>query len=170
MDSIKPVNIRRAKPYNGTLLLVPPQDSGNAVEMMFDFDETEPRARVAVGGEDGAAPQPGEPFFQKKTLTIEDAVEDVLVIRSTATRWAVSFEIRIDYRLGDQAKHVVIDDGGHPFALSPPNCTDRSRRSADGSGDDGHASYERIWELSGDFQAIKEVSGPDRFPLGAPYC
>jgi hypothetical protein len=172
VDSIQPINIRHNKPYSGTLLFVPPQDSGNTVEMMFNFDEVEPRARIAVDRDGGGSDyEPGELFFQKKTLTIKDAVEDTVVIRSMTTRSAVSFEIRIDYHIGNQAKYMIINDDGHPFTLTPANCVDRTRLAPDGSAvNRGHARYEQIWELRGDFQGIDKVTNPDHFDLGNPYC
>ncbi|MFI9643975.1 hypothetical protein ACIG87_28665 [Micromonospora sp. NPDC051925] len=170
IDSVKPVNVRHDKPYGGTLLLVPPQESGTVVEMMFNFDEVEPQARTAVGGE-GSGYEPGEPFFRRRTVTIKDAVEDVLMIRSVATRWAVSFDIRIDYRIGDQAKSAIINDDGHPFSFTPARCVDSSGSGADGSLlSEGHVSYEHIWALRDDFQGIDEAAKPDRFRLGSPYC
>jgi hypothetical protein len=172
VDSVQPINIRRSKPYDGTLLFIPPEDSGNTVEMIFNFDEVEPRARIAVD-RDGAGSnyEPGELFFQKKTLTLKDAVEDAVVIRSLTTRWAVSFEIRIDYHIGDQAKYMIINENGHPFALSPANCTDRTKLAADGSVvAQGHARYEQIWERRGDFQGIDKVTDPSHFELGYPGC
>ncbi|GAB3806725.1 hypothetical protein [Micromonospora zhanjiangensis] len=171
VDSIKPVNVRREKPYDGTLLFVPPQESGNTVEMMFDFDEADPRARVAARRDDSGEYKPGELFFQKKTLTIKDAVQDTLVVRSVASRWAVSFEIRIDYHLGNEARHVVITDEGHPFSLSPMSCADRTRLAADGTPiSQGHANYRQIWAMRGDFKGIEEVPDPNRYELGSPFC
>ncbi|MGC4804170.1 hypothetical protein [Micromonospora sp. DT233] len=171
VSSVKPVNIRRTKPHAGTLLIVPPQDSGNTLEMMFNFDEVEPQARIAESRDGGFEFRPGGPFFQKKTITIKDAVEDVLVIRSVVTRWAVSFDIRIDYYLGDQAKFAIIDNDGHPFSFSPTNCVERSRNAADGTSlGGGYAGYEHVWALRDDFQGIEEAATPNRYPLGSPYC
>jgi hypothetical protein len=169
VDGVYPVNIRRTKPYDGTFLSIPPQEPGETIGMMLNFDEVNPRARVAVN--DGGEYKPGDLFFQQKTLKIEDAKEDALFIKSIATRSAVTFEIRVDYRLGDESKHRIINDHGRPFALTPMNCADHTRRAEDGQPiTNGHASYDHIWKLNGDFKGIVPVRSPDRFKIGNPYC
>ncbi|MFI1585041.1 hypothetical protein [Embleya sp. NPDC020630] len=120
VDEIRPVDIRRTAPYAGTLVNVPPQDSGTTLKMMFDLDEIEPRARVAVEGDD-LQPRPGGLFFQGKTLTLNDR-EDVLMIRSITTTHAVSFDIRIDYRIRNKPGHLLVTNNGRPFAVTPMNC------------------------------------------------
>ncbi|WP_405093688.1 hypothetical protein OG767_13390 [Micromonospora sp. NBC_01392] len=170
VDSIKPVNIHHQRPYDGTLLLVPPQEGGNTAEMVFNFDDVDPQARIALDDDNGGY-KPGEPYFLKKTLTIKDAAQDVVVIRSMTTRSAVSFEIQIDYHIGDEARHIVIDDGGHPFSVSPMRCADRSTLDADGALiSQGHASYQKILARSGASGAIDDVRNPGRFELGTPFC
>jgi hypothetical protein len=169
VDDIRPVNIRRSSPYDGTFLNIPPQEPGETVKMMFNFDEISPRARIAIGH--GGDYQPGGLFFQTSTLKIEDAKEDALLIKSIATRWAVSFDIRIDYRRGGKPNHLIIKDHGRSFALTPMNCADRTR--LDNAGQpvvDGHASYEHVWKLNDDFHGIAPVRTPSRFEIGTPYC
>lgn len=169
VDDVRPVNIRRRAPLRGTLLFIPPQGPGQTIKMMFDFDEVEPRARTAV--DKGGVHTPGGLFFEDKTLSLTDGEEDALLIKSVATRSAVSFDVRVDYRIGDEAKHLVIDNNGHPFALTPMNCTDRTSLAEDGAvqGPPGRASYRSVWEMR-DFQTIEPVTDPGHFTVGPPYC
>jgi hypothetical protein len=170
VDDIRPVDIRHSAPYSETFLNIPPQGPGETVKVMFNFDEVEPRARTAVDDGSGGY-RPGGLFFQEQTLTIEDAKQDTIFIKSTATRWAVTFNIRIDYRIGDERNHLLINNDSRPFALTPMNCTDRSQIGADSSlVTSGHASYQRIWSLRGDFQGIERVSDSTHFEIGFPYC
>jgi hypothetical protein len=170
VDDIRPVDVRRTEPYSATFLNIPPQGPGETVKVMFDFDEVEPRARAAVDDGSGGY-RPGGLFFQEQTLTVEDAKQDTIFIKSTATRWAVTFAIRVDYRIGDERNHLLIDNDGHPFALTPMNCTDRSRIGPDGGlVSVGHASYRQMWSLRGDFRGIDRVPDAGHVEMGFPYC
>jgi hypothetical protein len=170
VDDIRPVDIRHTAPYSGTFLNIPPQGPGETVKVMFNFDEVEPRARTAVDDGSGGY-RPGGLFFQEQTLTIEDGKQDTIFVKSTATRWAVTFTIRIDYRIGDERDHLLINNDGRPFALTPMNCTDRAHIGADGSPvTSGHASYKQIWRLRDDFQGIERVPDPTRFEGSLPFC
>ncbi|GII86043.1 hypothetical protein Ssi03_40330 [Sphaerisporangium siamense] len=165
VDDVRPVDVRRAAPYAGTFLFVPPQGPGETVKMMFDFDDVDPRARLARPVDADTAYEPGGPFFAEKTLTIDRGAEEVLWIKSVTTRDAVTFRIRIDYRVGDgPVEHLVVDDRGHPFALSPVSCLDRTRGDAM-----GHARYDRVWAMKR-FRSIEPVKDPRRFEVGPPYC
>jgi hypothetical protein len=178
VDAIEPVNIRRQAPYSGIFLSIPPQGPGNTIKLMFNLDEVQPIARVAVPVKEGDPPKPtekddirpGPPFFQNTTLTVNDGQEDAIVIQSVATRWATSFDIRIAYRVGDQAKSLIINNAGHPFAVTPLNCTDHST-FADGHPDaPGHVSYQQVWEIRNDFTGADTVANPNHFEIGFPYC
>ncbi|GII64525.1 hypothetical protein Skr01_46100 [Sphaerisporangium krabiense] len=165
VDDVRPVDVRRAAPYAGTFLFVPPQGPGETVKMMFDFDDVDPRARLARPVDADTAYEPGGPFFAEKTLTIDGGAEEVLSLKSVTTRDAVTFRVRIDYRVGDgPVEHLVIDDRGRPFALSPVSCLDRTRGDVM-----GHARYERVWAMKG-FRSIEPVKDPRRFEVGPPYC
>jgi hypothetical protein len=167
VDDVRPVDIHRSAPYNGTFLSIPPQGPGETVKIMFNFDEFDPRARTPSGDEPY---KPGGLFFQDHTLTIEDAKQDTIFIKSITTRWAVSFEISVDYHIGDKAGHLLINDRGHPFALTPMNCADHTQSDADGHTTiNGHAAYEHVWE-NDNFQAIKPVLTPKSYEIGPPYC
>jgi len=169
VDDIRPFDIQYAPAYSGTFLNIPPQGPGETVKVMFDFDELEPRARTAV--DNGGEYEPGALFFQEQTLTIEDSKQDTIFVKSIVTTRAVTFNIRIDYRIGDERGHALIDHDGHPFALSPMNCTSRSQLDPEGGlVSEGTASYSKIWALRGDFQGIDPVPGPGRFEVGYPYC
>lgn len=175
VDAIYPVEIRRTAPYDGTLVLIPPQDGGNNLQMLFNFDDPIPYARVAIGG-NGHPLKSGVPYFQKHTLTIKDGREDAINIATISTRFAATFKIRIDYRIGGESRHKVIDDGGRPFAVTPINCVDRTVLDKNGLiADDkagapleGHVSYGHVWRMDSD--KITEVKNPRRLPLGPPYC
>ncbi|WP_143740182.1 hypothetical protein [Micromonospora echinospora] len=183
VDRISPVDIEREVPYSGTFIHIPPQISGSTVGMMFNLDERRPQARVPekVDANDDEAVQrlggmtdghkPGALFFQDNTLTLKSAEEDALFIQAVATETAVSFRIRIDYRIGDRRGELVVDDAGDPFRVTPLNCVSRSRWAPDGELlASGMASYENVWSLKGDFSGLEEISDPRRFELGSPYC
>lgn len=164
VDNVYPVDINRTPPLDGTYLDIPPQAPGETINMMFNFDEVNPRARVAVGGNDGATP--GDPFFQQHTLTLTDTDEDTISLKSVVSRWAVSFKVRIDYRIGTRSGHLVVDNGGHPFAISPYPCVDHGTRDANKAWTKpGHARFDQVWKLRNDFTGIEQVKDPHHYPV-----
>ncbi|MFE0589150.1 hypothetical protein [Micromonospora echinospora] len=185
VDRISLVDIERTAPYSGTLISIPPQGPGSTVRMMFNLDEHRPQARVAeqVDENDDEAVRrfavktdrhkPGALFFSHNTLTVKSAEEDALFLQAVATESAVSFRIRIDYRIGDRKGELVVDDAGEPFRVTPMNCVTRSRWGPDGAVLAwGTASYENAWELSGGFSGLflEERSDPRRLEAGSSGC
>lgn len=178
VDTVEPVNIRRQAPYAGIFLSIPPQGGGNTIKMIFNLDEAHPIARLPVPVKEGDPPkptqsdgmQPGPPFFQNTTLTLGDGEEDAIVIKSVATRWATSFDIRIAYRVGDQARTVTINNAGHPFAVTPLNCTDHSTFSDGHPSGPGHVSYQQVWQIRDDFTGADPATDPNHFETGFPNC
>ncbi len=161
VDDVRPVDIHRTAPLKGAFLDLPPQDGGETQKMVFDFDEAVPRARKAVESESPESTEeftPGGLFFHTETLTVKDAVQDSLVIKSMATRKAVTFKIRVDYRIGDTSRHLTIDDHGRPFALTPVNCT-RKGRPVENGYVNGRVAYEDIWQM-GDDAKVHRVPDP----------
>ncbi|MFI6230122.1 hypothetical protein ACIBCR_22765 [Micromonospora echinospora] len=176
VDSVAPVVVERQAPFSGTLFYAPSQGAGTVTKMMFNLDERQPRARIVENYEEGDGEtarifagltdgaKPGALFFRENTLTIKDAQEDALLIQSVATEQAVSFNIKIDYRIGGKKKALIIDDEGFPFRVSPLNCvTKGSGMGEAGAGSLGVAAYEDVWQLRDDFSGMERVADPQRF-------
>ncbi|MFI5960022.1 hypothetical protein [Cryptosporangium sp. NPDC051539] len=178
IDAIEAVNVQRRNPYSGIFLSIPPQGPGNTIKMMLNLDEVRPVVRAAIPVPSGDPPRtterdgvrPGSPYFADKTLTIDDAEEDALVVQSIAARWATSFDLRITYRLGDQTRSLLVDNDGHPFAVTPLNCIDHSVSDRGQLVSEGHVSYQQVWELKNDFTGAAPVADPHHYPIGFPYC
>lgn len=134
--------------------------------MIVDFDETDPIARKPLKGEFEKA-KPGGPYFHHKKITLKDGEEDVIVIKSITSKWAVTFKIRIDYHIGGEAKHLIVDNNGRPFALTALNCTKPTKLTKEGF-INGQVSYQDIWELNS--PSLTQAPHPDRHPFGSPYC
>lgn len=168
VDNVRPVNLKRTRPYAGTLVNIPPQSGGDTAKMIFNFDEIAPRAHEAIPSDDGTY-KPGGLFFNDKTLTIKDGEQDSILVKSVTTRSAVTFKIQIDYRIGGQPKHLIIDNRGRPFALSPFNCTKRTKLLKEGGSIPGEVLYQDIWELSRS-TGITHVTDPAHHPFDSPWC
>jgi hypothetical protein len=132
---IRPVDLRRTAPLDGTLFFVPPQEGAASIVLLLNMDERVPVA-TGVDRVDEWGPVPDGPFFESNSIRLADREQDILVIRVSATREAVQFRLQADYLLGDDLKSTVIDDDGKPFALTPLNCVRR-----------GIASYRRGYEF-----------------------
>ncbi|GAA1520205.1 hypothetical protein GCM10009677_61820 [Sphaerisporangium rubeum] len=166
IDEIRPVNIKRTKPLTGALVNFPPQDGGEALQMILDFDEAQPQARDKAG-KDFEEAKPGDIYFRNRTITLKNGFEDTVIIKSITTRWSVSFELRIDYRISGKPKHLILTNNGRPFALTALNCTRPTKLIPDGW-IDGRISYQDIWELGN--TTMTRASNPANHPVGSPYC
>jgi hypothetical protein len=62
---------------------------------------------------------------------------------------------------------LTIDNAGHPFAVTPVNCTDASKPS---HGKDGHADYREVWQMRNAMDGADPVATPSHFSIGYPYC
>lgn len=169
IDDIHPVDVHRTKPLDGTFIFIPEQGGGPISTMAFDFDETDPRARDAVS--DGEYSKPGGLYFANHSLTIDPGEEDDILLDSMTTRMAASFDIAVDYRMNGRAERLVIDDHGHPFNVTPANCT-RHSISIPGEGlvSDGQAGYRSVWEWDDFNEPIRQVADPAHYKLSFPYC
>ncbi|MEV3925859.1 hypothetical protein [Actinomadura coerulea] len=166
VDDVRPVNIKRTQPYAGTLVDIPPQEGGEPFQMIFNFDEFEPRARKV---EDNGTPdgRPGDLFFNHHTITVKDGQQDSIAIKSITTRTAVTFQIQIAYHLGGQPKTLTISNQGKPFALTPYNCTKRTKLIKNGY-TDGRVSYQDVWSMESD--KVEHDPTPKKHAIGSPRC
>jgi hypothetical protein len=117
---IYPVNIKREPPFSGTNFYMPPQAGGPNLQMIFDMAERFPRAReFAMNGETIV---PGDLFFRKATISLPDRAQDVLVIRATTKKQAISFELQVTYFVGGEQRQVVFNNNGKPFQVTATHC------------------------------------------------
>ncbi|MET8160403.1 hypothetical protein ABZT47_28930 [Sphaerisporangium sp. NPDC005289] len=136
---------------------------------MFNFDERLPVARIPVKGYElgnVSGIKPGPLFFQEKRLDVKNGKEEALYIQSRITRDAVTFDIRIDYRIGAESKTLTIGDHGRQFALTAINCTEKGRYKGSAIIAPGYASYDTVWYWDlrgGGMGQIKQARRPQRF-------
>jgi hypothetical protein len=117
---IYPVNIKREPRFSGTIFHMPPQAGGPNSQMIFDMDERFPRAREFAWK--GETIVPGDLFFRKTTISLPDRAQDVLVIRATAKKQSISFDLQVTYFVGGEQRQVVFNDNGKPFQVTATHC------------------------------------------------
>jgi hypothetical protein len=150
---IRPVNLHRPEPLGGTLFYVPSQAGNATIKMMFDLDEPDPIARnighppcrMVTQGDTvqcvvtydpypqqplaayaGNGPvYPGGSFFDNETIHLANHEQQVLNIRAQVTHFSVTFDLEIDYIVGNASgdiRKLVVDDHGSPFRVTgmPP--------------------------------------------------
>ncbi|MEV0348350.1 hypothetical protein AB0H88_21465 [Nonomuraea sp. NPDC050680] len=169
VDDIRPINIKRTAPLAGAFVNFPPQDGGEALQMIFNFDEAQPRARDKAG-KDFEEARPGGLYFHNRSITLREGHEDSVVIKAITTRWSATFNIRIDYHVIGEAmesKHLILSNNGKPFALTALHCTQSTKLVPDGY-INGRISYQDIWELGS--TAMVRAANPRNHPIGSPYC
>jgi hypothetical protein len=131
---IRPVNLKRTKPLDGSLFYVPSQAGNATIKMMFDLDELNPAARnigdppcrVVTQGDTtqcvvtsdpypqqplayyaGNGPKyPGSPFFGDETIHLDNHEQQVLDIRAQVTRFYAEFDLEIDYIAGNESGNI----------------------------------------------------------------
>jgi hypothetical protein len=125
---IRPVNLHRTKPLDGTLFLIPSQAGNATLRMMFDLDEPVPVARqvgrpppcrlVTKGdmtlcvptadpypawfadGHQDLVTYPGSSFFDNQTISLASHEQQVLDIRAEVEKSFATFDLEIDYIVG----------------------------------------------------------------------
>ena len=121
---IRPTDVERTAPLDGTLFSTPPQAGGASIVLLLDMDQPTPVMNV-VAGTDESGPVPGQPYFENNNIRLADREQDVLVIRTSAMKSTVRFRLKIEYLIGGDSKSIVIDDDGVPFGITPINCVRR---------------------------------------------
>lgn len=117
---ITPIILKRAAPWHGDLFMFPPQGEAPSVRTSLNLDGTFPTVM------DNAT---GRPYFEEKTITLQRAEQEVVIMQASATRGYVAYRLRIDYLIGTQQRDVVISDRGKPFELSAANCIRKNTES-----------------------------------------
>lgn len=152
---IEAVDIKREPPYSGTLFSVPPEAGPTNLQMIFNLDESFPRAREAVYTTNPYTPEPGALFFSKTSIPLPDRHQELVVARFRTEKNAVSFAIRIAYVIGGERRQMTIDDNGKPFRV-----TSSSQCSPDSS----EPSYDSVYELGiGAGHSIGQVTDPTKY-------
>lgn len=157
---IRPVVVEQTPPLSGTLFNAGPQGGEPTLRMIIDFDRPNSVVREVLPESAPLDPKGGRPFFDNTTISLRDREQQVLLIRTTVTRYHVAFKLQIDYRIGDESKIMEIADHGRPFRVTGIN-----------PGPEPHTlSYERAFELQGDF-SLCPVADPHRIPTNSmPTC
>lgn len=157
---IDPVVLEQTPPLSGTLFSAGPQGGDPTMQMMIDLDHPNPAAREVLRDPGSGEPKAGLPFFDNTTISLRDREQQVLLIRATATRHYIAFNLQIDYRLGDESKTMQITDHGQPFRITGLHPGPEPET----------LSYERAFELQGDF-SLCPVANPHRIlTTSVPTC
>jgi hypothetical protein len=160
---IRPVNIKRETSFPGTLFYLPPQAGPPNMQIFFDMDEKQPKARELVVDKTTDKYVGGELFFRKTSIPLPDRGQDVAIIRATAAKQAVSFDLQIEYVIGAERKETVFNNNGQPFRVTPPHCDPVTRQ----------ASYESAYEMranaNNDIAALPARDPRQVFECGKPH-
>ncbi|MFF4749441.1 hypothetical protein ACWD5R_21475 [Streptomyces sp. NPDC002514] len=145
IKDLQPLIVTRTAPLTGTLLCAPSQGDLSTMNMLIDMDRQFPVAHdVKFGGgpgaEGGASVEMGPPFFARRTVTLRDNEQQVLLIRAVTQRHYVAFRLEASYMLGSHEKKTVIDDHGKPFQVT-------ALLSATGKA----SAYRSVYRLQQDF-------------------
>lgn len=131
---IRPINLHVARPLDGALFFTPSQAGNATIKMMFDLDEPNPIARdegkpkchvvtqgniarcvttndpypqqpLAKYAHNGAV-DPGKPFFPNETIHLSNHEQQVLDIRAQVTHFSATFDLEIDYIVGNKSGDI----------------------------------------------------------------
>lgn len=191
---IRPIHLQRAKPLDGTLFYIPSQAGNATLRMMFDLDEPVPIARnigdppcrevtqgdttacvvtsdpypqqpLAVDAGNGPV-SPGSPFFDNETIHLADHEQQVLNIRAQVTQSAATFDLEIDYIVGnasDDVRQLVVTDHGQPFRVTGMPLGPKP----------GTVSYQAAYTVNGGNYSMCPVSTPYLIAMSdtaSPQC
>jgi hypothetical protein len=118
--NITPIIRKRAAPWHGDLFMFPPQGEAPTVRTSLDLDNTFPTVKDSATG---------QPYFEGKTITLQQGEQEVVIMQVTANRGFVAYALRVDYLVGTQQRDIIINDHGQPFELSAVNCVRKNFES-----------------------------------------
>jgi hypothetical protein len=147
ITNVRPKDMRSSPPVGGTFVEYPSGSDSPTYQVKFDMNDPIPTARELT-----EASGPGDPFFKKKTLSITNRDDVVLVMSFSTSLWSGSFEIGVDYVADGKAGQISVTDQGRPFRLSALNCRPGGK----------YAEYREVWAALGQ----DEGADPNLYQLG----
>jgi hypothetical protein len=135
------VEIARHPSFSGTRVFCPSAGANAATLLVFDLDESEPRAWE--WREDGGRQLIGQrPYFETHNFTLEGNEAHEFLIVGQAQRSRCSWRLSFELVAGQHQQRVIVDDDGRPFETS-------------GDPVDGFASYLHwAWYEGGHFLPV----------------
>jgi hypothetical protein len=158
--NVKPVQLQRSAPLNGTLFEIGPQGAVSNIQMGFDLDQPLPQALNVTGSEFPVMTR--EPYFEEHSISLGKGGTAVVVIEATTQCYGASFKLAVSYLVGNASRQFIISNGGGPFRVTG------IRYSRNGT-----MSYRQIFALQGNFSAIQpdqQQLSAYRRPKGAEEC
>jgi hypothetical protein len=140
---ISPANLRRSVPLNGVLFDIGAQGEASDIQLGFNLDKAFPQA-LKVDEPDRMTNQP---FFKEDTISLPDGQRNILVIQVDTDCYSASFDLSVQYMVGNTSHTELITDHGKPFQVS-------AFRFAW----DGRLSYQQDFELQGNFSVTPEAT------------
>jgi hypothetical protein len=156
---ISPVVLKRTDPLGGKAFLLPGQGESANLEMVIDFDASNPIARESAGEPDGAEPRLGEPYFNNHTITLRDNEQVALAIPVRVARYYVEFDLKFDYLVGTEEKSLTVDNDGQHFRVTGMQT----------GPDPDSLPYQRVFIMRGDF-SICPINDPREMSRGSEEC
>ena len=112
------VDRRLTKPWNGTLIYLPPQGNVSPSRMIFNLDHIVPVAEN-LGPYDRRI---GGSFFSNHVIRLPPEEPTTIRIIVTAMRYTVSFRIAFKYTISGDNRTLTVGQGPKPFILSATDC------------------------------------------------
>lgn len=160
--NVRLVSLRRQPPLGGTLFSVPPQAANPTLSMMFNLDEASPIAR-RIAQWSGDDPRPAEPYFAGHTVSLAKGERQVFFIRTTTARFYATFDLEIDYTVGNDIgdmKKMIVGDGSKLFGVTGLHPGPRR----------GTVSYQHAYAVDNSHPyALCEVKDSSVIPLEGQY-
>jgi hypothetical protein len=158
------VSLRRRPPLAGTLIDIPPQEGDTNLQIMFNLDEPNPIA-LAVHYPYPAVALPGGPYFAGHSIPLQKGKQQVFVIRATTYRFSATFDLEIDYTVGNdigKQRKLIVRDDGHAFAVSGYHYEPGSQKVT---------SYQHVFAVGSLPYSLCEVTDPNQYnPDGEFTC
>lgn len=118
ITNVRPVVVRREPPIDGPSIYMGTEGGGYTDNLSFDLDSPQPVAQEIH------YPDPIQPFFDHKRITLKNGETDSLVLDLSAVKAAYSFVIAVDYEVGGKQLSQTLDMNGQPFRVTPSLCSE----------------------------------------------
>ncbi|MBN1173607.1 MAG: hypothetical protein JXA67_15665 [Micromonosporaceae bacterium] len=155
VSNISLSNIHTMTPVRGTLISANAEGADENEPIVFDLSESLPLAREAPKDDN-----PGPPYFKKKTISLADHEQVVVLVEVYAKpKTATEFTLDVQYLIGGETRRLTIDNHDQPFRVTSISCNEPGSYYSD---------YERAYtmEVSPQGFALALASDPHRVQTG----
>lgn len=109
------IETEKCEPLSGARICCLSAGSNSATILVANLDETSPSVWEAREEDTEIIPTGAHPYFSRKSITLTKDEYETLILVGTASRFCVSWRVRIEFETGGHSGFITVDSKGMPF-------------------------------------------------------